>query len=70
MGPLVSRVCPDTTLEIRVIFFGTVLYVGKEVVKKGIAMEGAPDQLIELIKENGRWKDPEPAEETEEVAIV
>ena len=46
------------------------LYVGKEVVKKGIAMEGAPDQLIELIKENGRWKDPEPAEETEEVASV
>ena len=44
--------------------------MGKEVVKKGIAMEGAPDQLIELIKENGRWKDPEPAEETEEVASV
>jgi len=40
------------------------LYVGKEVVKKGIPMEGAPDALIQLIKDNGRWVDPEPVEET------
>ncbi|XP_054813567.1 4-hydroxy-3-methylbut-2-en-1-yl diphosphate synthase (ferredoxin), chloroplastic-like [Prosopis cineraria] len=38
------------------------LYVGKTVVKRGIAMEGATDALIDLIKEHGRWVDP-PAEE-------
>lgn len=32
------------------------------VVKRGIAMEGATDALIDLIKEHGRWVDP-PAEE-------
>jgi (E)-4-hydroxy-3-methylbut-2-enyl-diphosphate synthase len=35
------------------------LYVGKQVVKRGIAMEKATDALIELIKENGRWIEPE-----------
>ncbi|WCJ41030.1 4-hydroxy-3-methylbut-2-en-1-yl diphosphate synthase (flavodoxin) [Euphorbia peplus] len=35
------------------------LYVGKTVVKRGIAMEGATDALIELIKEHGRWVDPD-----------
>lgn len=35
------------------------LYVGKEVVKRGIAMEKATEALIALIKENGRWVDPE-----------
>ena len=30
------------------------LYVGKEVVKRGIPMEGACDQLVQLIKDNGR----------------
>jgi (E)-4-hydroxy-3-methylbut-2-enyl-diphosphate synthase len=49
-------------------YVGTVpgkidLYVGREVVKKGIPMESATDELIELIKEYGRWVDPEPAEE-------
>ncbi|KAL1361595.1 hypothetical protein HN51_009944 [Arachis hypogaea] len=34
------------------------LYVGKTVVKRGIAMEHATNALIELIKENGRWVDP------------
>ncbi|KAH7691470.1 4-hydroxy-3-methylbut-2-en-1-yl diphosphate synthase bacterial-type protein [Dioscorea alata] len=34
------------------------LYVGKTVVKRGIAMEQAPDALIQLIKDNGRWVDP------------
>ncbi|KAE9616675.1 putative (E)-4-hydroxy-3-methylbut-2-enyl-diphosphate synthase (ferredoxin) [Lupinus albus] len=38
------------------------LYVGKTVVKRGIAMEHATNALIELIKENGRWVDP-PTEE-------
>ncbi|KAF2284660.1 hypothetical protein GH714_028876 [Hevea brasiliensis] len=32
------------------------------VVKRGIAMEGATDALIQLIKDHGRWVDP-PAEE-------
>ncbi|RLM78600.1 4-hydroxy-3-methylbut-2-en-1-yl diphosphate synthase (ferredoxin), chloroplastic [Panicum miliaceum] len=38
------------------------LYVGKTVVQRGIAMEGATDALIQLIKDHGRWVDP-PAEE-------
>ncbi|XP_073222600.1 4-hydroxy-3-methylbut-2-en-1-yl diphosphate synthase (ferredoxin), chloroplastic [Cicer arietinum] len=38
------------------------LYVGKTVVKRGIAMEQATDALIDLIKEHGRWVDP-PVEE-------
>lgn len=38
------------------------LYVGKEVVKRGIAMEQACDALIQLIKDHGRWVDP-PAEQ-------
>lgn len=39
------------------------LYVGKEVVRRGIPMEGACGELIELIKEHGRWKEPEAEEE-------
>ncbi|PKA59219.1 4-hydroxy-3-methylbut-2-en-1-yl diphosphate synthase, chloroplastic [Apostasia shenzhenica] len=38
------------------------LYVGKTVVKRGIAMEEATEALIQLIKDHGRWADP-PAEE-------
>lgn len=38
------------------------LYVGKTVVKRGIAMASATDALIQLIKEHGRWVDP-PTEE-------
>lgn len=38
------------------------LYVGKEVVRRGIAMEKATNELIGLIKEHGRWVDPEPSE--------
>nr|ABB78087.1 (E)-4-hydroxy-3-methyl-but-2-enyl diphosphate synthase [Ginkgo biloba] len=38
------------------------LYVGKEVVKRGIAMDQATDALIQLIKDHGRWVDP-PVEE-------
>ncbi|KXZ49849.1 hypothetical protein GPECTOR_19g300 [Gonium pectorale] len=43
------------------------LYVGKEVVRRAIPMESACDQLIELIKEHGRWVEP-PKEEEEEAA--
>jgi len=39
------------------------LYVGKEVVKRAIPNEEACDALIELIKENDKWVEPEPAEE-------
>ena len=42
------------------------LYVGKEVVKRAINHEIAPDALIDLIKEYGRWVEPEEAEEAEE----
>eukprot|EP00892_Ulva_mutabilis_P008353 jgi/Ulvmu1/5890/UM026_0011.1 len=35
------------------------LYVGKEVVRRAIPMESACDQLIDLIKEHGRWMDKE-----------
>ena len=31
------------------------LYVGKEVVKRGIPNADACDALVDLIKENGRW---------------
>ena len=46
------------------------LYVGKEVVRRGIAMDGAPDELIELIKEYGRWQEPEVEEEDEAAAAA
>jgi (E)-4-hydroxy-3-methylbut-2-enyl-diphosphate synthase len=49
------------------------LYVGKEVVRRGIPMESATDELIELIQEHGRWVDP-PSEEdggvAEEAGVV
>jgi (E)-4-hydroxy-3-methylbut-2-enyl-diphosphate synthase len=41
------------------------LYVGKEVVRRGIAMDTATDELIDLIKEHGRWVEPEKEEEEE-----
>lgn len=41
------------------------LYVGKELVRKGIPNEQACDALIELIKDNDRWVEKE--EEEEEV---
>jgi len=34
------------------------LYVGKECVRKGVAMEGSDDALVALIKERGRWVEP------------
>eukprot|EP00466_Bigelowiella_natans_P002106 jgi/Bigna1/55745/estExt_Genewise1Plus.C_690009 len=39
------------------------LYLGKEMVKKGIPNAEACDALIELIKEHGRWVEPEPKED-------
>ncbi|MEP1032181.1 (E)-4-hydroxy-3-methylbut-2-enyl-diphosphate synthase [Ekhidna sp.] len=38
------------------------LYKGQEVVKRGVPSEQALDQLIELIKEHGRWVEPEGVE--------
>ena len=39
---------------------GTVsLYVGRDCVRKGVPEAQAPDALVELIKEQGRWSDPE-----------
>lgn len=35
------------------------LYKGQEVVKRGVPSEQALDELIELIKEHGRWVEPE-----------
>ena len=46
------------------------LYVGKEVVRKGIAMETAPDELIQLIKDNGRWQDPPTDDEDSEAPVA
>jgi len=39
------------------------LYVGKEVVKRGIPNEEACDALVQLIKDNGMWKEKEEEEE-------
>ena len=46
------------------------LYVGKEVVKKGIPNDDACDALVELIKEHGMWKDKEEEDEMAEGADV
>ncbi len=35
------------------------LYVGKECVEKGLPAEVADDRLVSLIKEHGKWKDPQ-----------
>ena len=43
------------------------LYVGKEVVRRGIPDEGACDELIELIKEHDRWIEP-PSDDDQEAA--
>jgi len=45
------------------------LYVGKEIVKKGIPNEQACDALVDLIKANGKWKEIE-VEEEEEVLVA
>jgi len=47
------------------------LYYGKEVVKKSIPNDNAVDELVELIKDYGMWKDKEEEEvEEEEVAVA
>ena len=47
------------------------LYVGKEVVKRGIPNEEACDALIELIKDNGKWVEKEEEEaEADEVELA
>jgi len=46
------------------------LYVGKEVVRRAIPDENACDELVELIKENGMWKDKEEEEETGAEAVA
>ncbi|MEO9872979.1 (E)-4-hydroxy-3-methylbut-2-enyl-diphosphate synthase [Ekhidna sp.] len=38
------------------------LYKGQEVVKRSVPSENALDELIELIKENGKWVEPEGVE--------
>ncbi len=35
------------------------LYRGKTIVKKNIKTEGAVDELVELIRQDGNWKEPE-----------
>merc|ERR1719473_1969637 len=49
------------------------LYVNYDCVKRAIPSEHAVDQLIELIKEHGRWSEPPEAEveeaETEKVLV-
>ena len=34
------------------------LYKGQEVMKRGVPSENALDELIELIKEDGKWTEP------------
>ncbi|KAI3426108.1 hypothetical protein D9Q98_008487 [Chlorella vulgaris] len=46
------------------------LYVGKEVVRRNIPNEDACDQLIDLIKEHGRWQEMEVEEEEGEQALA
>merc|ERR1712182_151126 len=52
-------------------YVGTVpgkidLYYGKEVVRKGIKMDEAVDELVELIKDYDMWVEPEVEEADEE----
>ena len=37
------------------------LYVGKDVVARAVPQAEAPDRLVDLIREHGRWRDPEPS---------
>ena len=46
------------------------LYVGKEVVRRGIPNEEACDGLVELIKEHGMWKEKEEEEVLEEELVA
>jgi (E)-4-hydroxy-3-methylbut-2-enyl-diphosphate synthase len=46
------------------------LYVGKEVVRRNIPNEEACDELIQLIKDNGMWKEKESEEEGAEAVAT
>lgn len=46
------------------------LYYGKEVVRKSIPEEEAVDELVDLIKEYGMWKDKETEEDEKELITV
>jgi len=46
------------------------LYVGREVVGKNIDENIAVDALIQLIKDNDRWVEPEPVEEEEQAVAA
>mmetsp|Transcript_28196 Transcript_28196/g.60062 ORF Transcript_28196/g.60062 Transcript_28196/m.60062 type:complete len:758 (-) Transcript_28196:95-2368(-) len=46
------------------------LYYGKEVVRKSVPNGEAVDQLVDLIKSYGMWKEKEVEETEEEVAVV
>ena len=35
------------------------LYKGQDVVKRGVPSEHAVDELIEIIREDGKWIEPE-----------
>jgi (E)-4-hydroxy-3-methylbut-2-enyl-diphosphate synthase len=37
------------------------LYIGKKPVRFNIPEDEAVDRLVDLIKENGKWVEPEPA---------
>ncbi len=36
------------------------LYVGKEIVRRGVAQSDADDELIDLLREHGVWREPQP----------
>ena len=38
------------------------LYVGKECVVRDVPEDEAPDRLVDLIRDHGRWVDPPPPE--------
>ena len=40
-----------------------------QVVRRGVAFDQGCDQLIDLIKQHGRWVDPEPDEDGEQAMI-
>jgi len=46
------------------------LYVGKTIIKKGIKNEVACEELVELIKEYGMWKEKDVEEDEEEGAVA
>ena len=43
---------------------------GKEVVRRGIPQEDSVRQLVELLKEHGRWEDKEETEEGVEEVLA